>query len=315
MKTQKFLFDKIVEFKNLELAFYKASKRKHSSSNYLFFRINKDDNILKIQQRLISGDFDFGHYKNFKIYEPKERNITAAPFEDRIIHHAIINVLEKIFEKNLIFHTYACRKGKGTHVAINIVQKKMKNNQYFLKLDVRKYFDSIDHMILKNLLKKLIGDKKCLDLLFAIIDSYVADPDSKKGIPIGNLTSQFFANYYLSSLDHFVSEELKPEFYCRYMDDMILLDSSKDKLLLIYKKMEAFICKNLKLNFKPLILGITYQGIPFLGKLITKDSVRLLTEKRKLKQKKIKHIDYLVKKGKISEEKGSERIRAILVGM
>lgn len=315
MKTQKSLFNKIIEYKNLELAFYKASKRKHSSSNYLYFRIKKDLNIQKIQYRLYSGNYDIGHYKSFKIFEPKERNITAAPFEDRIIHHAIINILEEVFEKNLIFHTYACRKKKGTHAAVDAVKKHIKKNQYFLKLDVKKYFDSINHQILKELLCRLISDRKCLDLLFAIIDSYSVDSNNTSGIPIGNLTSQFFANYYLSSLDHYVTENLKPDFYCRYMDDIILLDYSKTKLNEIFKVMETFVEEKLYLKFKPLIIGKSEQGIPFLGKLIKKDSVRLLTEKKKLKIKKIKKIDYLVKKNKITEEKGSERIRAVLVGM
>ena len=320
MKTQKFLFNQIVEFKNLELAFYKASKRKHSAMSYLYFRKNKAANILQIKNRLISGNYNIGNYKQFKIYEPKERNITAAPFGDRVIHHAIINILEPIFENTLIFHTYACRKGKGTYAAIYAVQNHIRKNQYFLKLDIRKYFDSINHNILKELLCRLIKDKKCLDLLFAIIDSYKVDSFTTtemalKGIPIGNLTSQFFANYFLSCLDHFVVENLKPQFYCRYMDDMILLDFSKEKLLKCYKQMEVFIQQNLNLEFKPPIIGKTYQGIPFLGKLITKENVKLLTEKRKLKEKKIKKIDYLVRIGKISQEKGAERIRAILVGM
>jgi retron-type reverse transcriptase len=129
--------------------------------------------------------------------------------------HAIINVLEGVFERLFIYHTYACRKGKGTHAAARYAFKCAERSTYFLKLDVRKYFDSIDHTVLKSLLCRIIKDTRCLELLFSVIDSYVSchtAPDSaSRGLPIGNLTSQFFANLYLSPLDHFVLEQLKPE--------------------------------------------------------------------------------------------------------
>lgn len=319
MKTTKSLFNEITEYSNLELAYYKAGRRKHTTASFLHFRKNKDINITDIQKRLITGKYGLGNYKQFTIYEPKERIITAAPFGDRVIHHAIINVMEEVFERNLIFHTYACRKGKGTHVAIKALQKNIKENKYFLKLDVRKYFDSINHRLLKQLMTKLTGDKKCLNLLYAIIDSYCLNKDEEtekwRGLPIGNLTSQFFANFYLSGLDHFVLENLKPKFYCRYMDDIIILSDSEKQLKFIYNEMKEYIKTFLNLEFKTPVFGLTERGIPFLGKRVLKEVTVLLVEKRKLKKRKIKKIDYLVRKGKISEEKGSERIRAIMVDM
>lgn len=155
-----------------------------------------------------------------------------------------MNILETVFERQFIFHTYACRKGKGTHKAIEYAFKKAKQCKYFLKLDVRKYFDNVDPDVLKVKPCRIIKDEKCLRLLFSIIDSYGED---NKQLPIGNLTSQFFVNLYLSPMDHMVFETLKPHGYVRYMDDVIIFEDSKSRLLEIYK---AF--KHITLIYLPL---------------------------------------------------------------
>lgn len=310
MKTKKYLFNQICDYKNLRLAYYKASKRKHTSNSYLYFRNSCDERLTFIYNQLISETFGVGNYRQFTITDPKERIITAAPFEERIVHHAIINVLEPVFERQFIFHTYACRKGKGTHSAIKYAQKCCISSKYFLKLDVRKYFDNISHKILEEKLNKIIGDKRCLNLLYAIIQSFCVTPG--KGLPIGNLTSQYFANFYLSSLDHYILEKLKPHRYVRYMDDMILFGNSIENLKKKYMLINDYIIKFLDLSLKPPIYGSIKNGLPFLGCLIHADNLNLLKEKQKLKKKKIKKIDYLVRTGRITQEKASERITAIL---
>lgn len=309
-------FDQICSIENLELAYYKASKRKRSSNSYLYFRKNAEVNVQKIQEQLLIGKWQCGTYRQFKISDPKERIITAAPFEDRIVHHAIINVMEDLFEKKFIFHTYACRKQKGTHAALKHAQKFCRNGIFFLKLDVRKYFDSIDHKILKQQLLRLTNESKVQTLFGLIIDSYTSDiakeKNLKTGLPIGNLTSQYFANLYLSGLDHFVLERLKPYGYIRYMDDMLIFSKSLKQFTLIFKEIEKYISSNLNLSLKPPVYGRSVLGIPFLGKLVKYKEIRPLAQKIKLKKKKIKKIDYLVRTGQIEEEKGAERINAIM---
>lgn len=312
MKRTKFLFNQICDIKNLHQAYYKASKRKHNSKNYLYFNAFAYNRLEEIRQQLLEQNFIFGQYRQFKIFDPKERTITAASFEERIIHHAIINVMEELFERQFIFHTYACRKEKGTHKAIIFAQKKCRTSKYFLKLDIRKYFDNIDHDILIKKLYRIIGDSDCILLLQKIIDSYCVTKN--KGIPIGNLTSQYFANFYLSSLDHFIMEKLKPKGYVRYMDDMLIFSDNLGSLRGMYGIIKRYCDLLLNLELKKPIYGNCKTGIPFLGCLVYEDKIKLLQEKKILKYKKIRKIDRLVKKGEITEEKAIERITAILEG-
>ena len=304
-------FEKICSITNLKYAFYKASKRKRNSASYLYFRKNQEENLRSIQEELQNLSWHAGEYRQFEITDPKQRIITAAPFEDRIVHHAIVLVLEEFFEKKFIFHTYACRKGKGTHAAIEYARRFCRRGIFFLKLDIKKYFDSIDHDILKAQLRKVTHETKTQILLHRIIDSYDSGT-TKKGLPIGNLTSQYFANLYLSGLDHFILEKMKPSGYVRYMDDMLIFSPSLKELKNIYRATDDFVREKLNLALKTPVFGRADCGIPFLGKLITKTQIKPLSEKMRGKRKKIKRIDFLVKSGKISEEKAAERITAIL---
>ncbi len=261
MKRAKSLFNQIISYENVRLAWLKARRHKTSKNVVKNFSKNVNKNLFIVQKNLKSKPAILSSYSQFTIYEPKERLISVVPFIDRVMHHAIMNVLEPVFEKQFIFHTYACRKGKGSHKAIKYAFSKAKNCEYFLKLDVKKYFENIDHNILKRKLSKIIKDKDCLDLLFDIIDSF----STEKGLPIGNLTSQFFANLYLSELDHFVLEKLKPSGYCRYMDDFLLFSNSKIDLMNMLNSIETFCLNNLLLTLKPYILGKCKDGIAFLG--------------------------------------------------
>lgn len=311
MKRENNLLSKIADFQNLRLAFLKSMRGKRNSSEAILFCQNIDENLLRLQTSLLDGTYKMQSYNFFKIYDPKERMISAACFEDRIVHHAIINILEPIFERQSIFHTYACRKNKGLHKAVQYAFKKSKSNQYFLKLDIKKYFDNINHTILKIQLSRIIKDKKCLHLLFEIIDSYSlvierVEITANKGLPIGNLTSQFFANLYLSSFDHFVLEELKPNGFVRYMDDFLIFGDSISELKFILKKCENFLSENLDLSLKFAIFGKCTNGIPFLGRLIKPKLIDFLRIKKKRKLKKIKIIDNEYNSNKISQEKACE---------
>ena len=307
MKRAKSLFNQIISYENVRLAWIKARRHKTSKNVVKNFSKNVNKNLLIVQKNLTSKPAILSSYSQFTIYEPKERLISVVPFIDRVMHHAIMNVLEPVFEKQFIFHTYACRKGKGSHKAIKYAFSKAKNCEYFLKLDVKKYFENIDHNILKRKLSKIIKDKECLDLLFDIIDSFSIE----KGLPIGNLTSQFFANLYLSELDHFVLENLKPSGYCRYMDDFILFSNSKIDLKKMLNSIESFCLNNLLLTLKPYILGKSKDGIAFLGYKITCKDVDLLQKSKKRKKQKLRFINYEFENYFISETKYIERVKCL----
>ena len=307
MKRAKSLFNQIISYDNVCLAWLKARRHKTSKNVVKNFSKNVNKNLLIVQKNLKSKPAILSSYSQFTIYEPKERLISVVPFIDRVMHHAIMNVLEPVFEKQFIYHTYACRKGKGSHKAIKYAFSKAKNCEFFLKLDVKKYFDNIDHQILKQKLVRIIKDKECLDLLFDIIDSF----STEKGLPIGNLTSQFFANLYLSELDHFVLERLKPSGYCRYMDDFLLFCNSKTELLKMYSKIESFCYEKLLLNLKPFIFGKCKDGIAFLGYKITCKDVDLLQKSKKRKKQKLKSINYEFENNLISKSKYVERVKCL----
>lgn len=244
----------------------------------------------------------------------------SAPFSDRVIHHAIMNVLEPVFERQFVFHTYACRKGKGTHAAARYAFKCAKSSAYFLKLDVKKYFDSIDHAVLKQLLCRIIKDGRCLELLFCVIDSYKVSAGGElsagkitreKGLPIGNLTSQFFANFYLSLLDHFVLEKLKPKAYVRYMDDIVIFDNSLLRLKQIFKDVSDFCSEKLVLSLKMPVFGKCRNGVPFLGWKLSSKGIRILKKTQRRMKQKLLLIDAELSAGKISLEKACEREKSI----
>lgn len=310
------LFEKICDIQNLHEAYYKASKNKRFTSGYINFRKDSETNLEKLRKSLVDGKYTHGQYRHFIITDPKQRLISAASFPDRVIHHAIMNVLEPVFERQFIFHTYACRKEKGTHAAVRYAFKCAGRSEFFLKLDVRKYFDSIDHTILKQFLCRIIKDARCLELLFGVIDSYKIDFEGdsvgrKKGLPIGNLTSQFFANFYLSALDHFILEKLKPEGYVRYMDDMVIFGDSVKNLKNIFDEVDHFCLEKLALFLKIPVFGKTFRGVPFLGWRITKDRIFLLSKTKRRMKNRLKEIQKSFERGKITEEKAVERTKAV----
>jgi len=291
MKTHKNLFKQVCEIKNLNKAYLKARKGKNGSEEVLEFTFNLEAELIKLQDELIKGIYKTGEYRHFIIFEPKERKISALPFRDRIVHHAICSIIGPIFEGKFIYDSYACRKGKGTHKGINRIQKfirKTGDNHYVLKCDVSKYFQSVDKETLKLILRKKIADIKLLDLIDNIIDS------SKEGIPIGNLTSQLFANIYLNNLDEYIKYELKIKYYVRYMDDFLIIKKSKEELNEDKEKIRVFLLSMRltlhpkKANIFPIALGIDCLGYKIFDsyKLVRKTTVMRFIKnvKRKLKK-------------------------------
>lgn len=223
MKRHGNLWHEIIDADNLFLAAHKAAKGKRFQDNVLKFNAKLGDNIVKIRRELESQKYRPGSYRTFQIFEPKQRMISAAPFRDRVVHHALCNVIQPIFEKTFIFDSYANRKDFGTHKALRRFTDFARSSKYVLQCDIEKYFPSIDHTHLKNLIRRKIKCAETLWLIDKIIDNsneqlerniYFSGDDlftpfeRKRGLPIGNLTSQFFANVYLNHLDHFVKEKL-----------------------------------------------------------------------------------------------------------
>jgi len=313
MKRQNFLFEKIVDYANIRLAFLKTLRGNRSSPSAINYCNDIDRNLAALREKMANLNCRWGGYRSFTITDPKLRTISTAPFEQRIMHHAIINILEPILDRPMIHHSYACRKGKGTHSSVLYAFNQCKTKPYFLKLDVRKYFDSIDHNVLKMQLRRLIKDIRVLILLDGIIDSYETAPE--RGVPIGNLTSQFFANMYLAGMDHYILEKLNPLAYCRYMDDFVVWSISQKQLKEMFAKINEYANKNLNLSLKPPVFGKTAHGLPFLGFLIKDKGIYLLQKSKRRVKGRMKEISALIYQNNITEIKAAERLRSVFAAI
>lgn len=297
MKRLNNVYDELISINNLKLAFYKSQKKKTTTHCVIDFRNNLDENLLKIQNDLKTKHYNLGHYTDFYVYEPKKRLISTVPFRERIIHHAIMNIIEERFEHYMIDQSYACRKGKGIYKAIVQAQRYAFKFNYYLKLDIHHYFESISHDKLFDLCKHLIADKGLLDLLRNLIDSY----GDKTGIPIGNLTSQYFGNLYLSQLDHYIKNNLRIKGYCRYMDDFVCFFNDKQELKNKFKLIKEFIYNKLSLELNEEQINNCKCGIPFLGYRVFFDNIRLSLKSKRRFARKIKKFNKLYTDGKISD--------------
>ncbi|MDW7679692.1 MAG: reverse transcriptase/maturase family protein [bacterium] len=306
MKTHKHLFDQVISFENLLLASDRARKGKSKKVSTSAFDMNLECNLWQLHDELSKQTYLPGPYREFTIYEYKKRLISAAPYRDRVVHHALCQIIEPLFDKTFIYDSYACRVGKGTHRAVDRYTKFARKNKYVLKCDIQKYFPSIDHLILKEIIKRKIKDDKVCWLIDLIIDSsnpqepvylYFAGDElltpieRARGIPIGNLTSQFFANLYLNSFDHFVKETLGCKYYIRYVDDFVVLSNDKKWLWQIKKEMENYL-SDLRLKIHPQKCSVSpvETGIHFLGYRVYPDHRRLRRENGYRFQRKLKFL-------------------------
>lgn len=308
MKRKGQLIEKIAETENILLAIHKAFRGKSDTAAVLSFRRSIFEHVHELQNQLQSGKVDVGRYHKFIIYEPKKRVICAAPLAQRVLHHALMNVCHDVFDRQLISDCYASRPGKGTHAAIKRVQSKMGSYKYFAKLDVRKFFDSIDHEVLRSHLMRIFKDKKLLDIFSQIIGSY----GEGKGVPIGNLTSQYFANYYLSPLDHYMKEVQRADFYVRYMDDVIMLGNDKSKVRDWISSYQAYAETTLKLQIKPPVIGRTCHGIPFLGYKVYSGRILMNGKGKRRFRKHLKLLNSLYNESRISEQEYADRLLSVM---
>ena len=294
----------IFSFGNIYKCYLKCRRNKRNTVNALKFELNAEENILKLEKALKNKTYHPSRSILFFVKKPKLREIFAADFRDRVVHHALVSYLEPIFEKIFIYDSFSCRKDKGTHKGVKRLQsfigKASQNGvvkTYYLQLDIKSYFTSINKEILFNLIKRRTNNKNVLWLTEKIIfndctknyilrnklnlfdklacEKSLFGKENKVGVPIGNLTSQFFANVYLNELDQFVKHSLRCRYYVRYTDDFVLLDSSKEKLSGWIEEIGEFLESRLKLRFNPrrTKLQPVSNGVDFLGYIIRKDYI------------------------------------------
>jgi len=290
------MYEQLWNWDNLLLAYRRAAKGKRGHANVAAFDYRLEENLIDLQDELVRQSYQPGDYTSFYIHEPKRRLISAAPFRDRVVHHALCNLIEPIFERTFVTGSYANRSGKGTHQALDRVQQLARRHRYVLQCDVRQFFPSIDHAILRAIMARKIEDTQVLWLVDQILAGgagvlreaydmeYFAGDDlfavnRPRGLPIGNLTSQFWANCYLNPFDHFVLRELRCPGYVRYVDDFLLFGNDKAQLWAWKAAIVARLTR-LRLTIHP---GAhprpVAEGIPFLGFI-------LFPARRRLKRRK-----------------------------
>jgi len=275
------LWPQVTSWENLLASVLAAARGKRKRPDVARFLFDLEPNICSLQRELLAGTWQPGEYRTFWIRDPKPRMISAAPFRDRVVHHAVTRVLETVFEPRFTASSFASRKGFGQHKALRKARAACGSHAYVLKCDVRKYFPSMDHAILKELLERAIKCRQTLDLLSAIIDGSNAQEEvsavfpgdtlltpleRRKGLPIGNQTSQFFANVYLNPLDHFVLRELRPALYLRYVDDFVIFGDDKPELASMRRAVAARLEQlRLDLNEGKSRVYRCADGVTFLG--------------------------------------------------
>lgn len=290
------LYLQLCDFGNLYEAWRKAAKGKRGSPAAANFEMNLADELIRLQQELVDESWKPGSYYSFTLRDPKQRLVSAAPFRDRVVHHALCNVTEAIFENTFIADSYANRRGKGMHAALDRVQCLMRRYPYVLQCDIRQFFPSVDHAILESLLFRKIADEAVRRLIHRIVESGVGIHDKNyrmvyfsgddlfsinrpRGLPIGNLTSQFWANVYLNELDQFVKRQLRCKGYVRYVDDFLLFGDDKPRLWAFKAAIRDFLCSlRLVLHERSSTVYPVMHGIPFLG-------FRLYSEHRLLRRR------------------------------
>jgi len=288
MKREGYLFNKICSIDNLILAEKKARRGKSKQSGVKEFDLDSENKLIHLHHLLVNKEFITSEYNIFSLFEKKVRIISELPYyPDRIVHHAIINIIGDIFIKSFTKDTYSCLKNRGIHKCLNNLNKALKNKEetkYCLKLDIKKYFPSINHDILKDFINNKIKDENVLQLLYGIIDS------NKLGIPLGNYTSQLFGNIYSNSLLHYLKEELKIKYLFLYCDDLVILGSNKDELRVILNKIRIYLDINLKLSLSNYqIFPVKSRGIDFLGYVSYHDCIYL---RKSIKNDYIKMMKY-----------------------
>jgi retron-type reverse transcriptase len=320
------LWEKVVSYPNLFAAAKSAAAGKRTRPDVAAFFLDLEYEIVKLHDELTRGTYLPGPYRSFQLWEPKPRIISAAPFRDRVVHHALTRVIEPVFERRFTADSYACRKGLGTHKAIAAARRGCRKHRYVLKCDIRKYFASIDHEILKRLLGRAVKCRRTLRLAGTVIDAsnrqeeayfYFSGDDlftpleRRKGLPLGNQTSQFFANVYLNPMDHYVARELAPGLYVRYVDDFLIFADDKTCLEETRRRLVRFL-EDYRLKLHPGKSRVyrVMDGVTFLGWRIFPDRMRLVRGNVVRFRRRLRVMEKRYEAGEIDWEEVHPRVRA-----
>jgi len=326
MKRYGNLYSEIINFENILLSSRQAQKGKRFRDNVLDFNYHLETELIRLQKQLTDKTYQPGAYRTFCLTNPKSRLISAAPYRDRVVHHALCNIIVPIFERTFVADSYANRLGFGTHRALNKFTHFARNSRYVLQCDIRKYFPSIDHIILKELIRRKI---KCADTLWLIdtiidnsneqeivIDYFPGDDlltpvSRRRGLPIGNLTSQFFSNIMLNNFDHFVKEQLKISKYVRYVDDFALFSDDRKLLADARLAIEEYLTK-LRLKIHPVKSQLfeTKIGASFLGFRVFSDRIRVRNSNLHQARRRLKRLQIDYAQGRIELYQVTQSIRS-----
>lgn len=321
-------WEALTSLTNLFSAYKRASRGKRSKPDVARYEVNLEDNIFCLREKLISHTYQHGSYHSFYIHDPKKRLISAACFEDRVVHHALCQIIEPPIEKSFIYDSYANRIGKGTHKALDRCTQYLRRFDNYLQLDVRQYFPSIDHAILMKFLSMKIQDEQVLACCQHILKSgvgvlnevyrmvYFPGDDlfavnRPRGLPIGNLTSQFWANVYLNDLDHRIKRQIRCPGYVRYVDDMLLFSDSKAELRTMWSSVvKALADLRLTIHQKEPQPTPSGHGVTFLGFRCFPDHRRLKRTKTVYARRRIKADWIAAQKNEITLESFSQRLQS-----
>ncbi|EKU96983.1 Retron-type reverse transcriptase [Leptolyngbya sp. PCC 7375] len=326
MKRHGNLWPQVIAFENLLMASRQAQKGKRFRPNVLEFNYRLELELLRLQNELQNLTYRPGGYRTFRIRDPKPRMISAAPYRDRVVHHALCNVIVPLLDRTLIEHTYANRSGYGTHRALKRFTGWARQYRYCLQCDISRYFPSIDHEILKALLREHLKCSETLWLIDTIIDAsneqipvieYFSGDDlltpalRRRGLPIGNLTSQFFANLYLSPFDHFVKRQLKLKHYLRYVDDYAAFSEDRQELADARQAMEEFL-GTLRLKMHPIKSQLfeTRYGANFVGFRVLPDRIRVRNDNVRRARRRLKLLQRQYAAGEIDLEPLVQRLQS-----
>ncbi len=329
-RSHKNLWAQLVSWDNLLLAYRRCRRRKRCKPAAARFDFDWEHHLLSIQRDLLDGSYRPGPYRHFQITDPKPRKISAAPFHDRVVHHALVQVLEPIFERGFVFDSYACRVGKGTHRALDRARGYLRRHSHVLKTDVVRFFPNVDHAILADTIGRRIADDRVMGLVAVILDSgagVLADQATpsffpgddlfalarSRGLPIGNLTSQFFANVLLDRVDHAIKERLRVPGYVRYADDLLLFGDDKDALRAWCAAVaEELATLRLRLHPDKTQIRPSTAGVTFLGWRLTGDSMRLSQKAVRRFSRRLKDLAWRRSRGEIGVDRVGASVRAWL---
>ncbi|QDU69536.1 reverse transcriptase/maturase family protein [Engelhardtia mirabilis] len=306
-------WDSIVSFENLLRATLRAARGKRRQRVVAEFLAERERRALALRADLRAGTWRPGEPKTFLIEDPKRRLISAAPFTDRVVHHALIDVLEPTLERRMVRHSFACRRGLGVHAALDHAQGLIRRHPWFLKLDVAQCFGSMRHDVVMGTLGRVLRGRRTLELCERIVAGPPSTAGSGRGLPIGNLTSQWFANLTLDRLDHYVLESIRVHGYARYMDDFVVVGPTKASLVTAHARIAGFLAEQLHLELKQraTILAPSSEGLPFLGWRLYPGLRRLRPQNLRRSLARLRRRRWELATGQISERGYIDGVRAL----